>query len=651
MEKAGRSFKMVMVIHAGLFSHMVLQRDGKVAQKAAVTGTYAGKGNVYARVLADGKELRGWKRRKVGTADGKRFAATMAGLPVGGPYDVELICASDSVVVEDVLVGDVWILAGQSNMQGCGHFPEKPLGKDPLVRAFYMDDHWDVAVDPIHQLDIAVDPVHNPYGNLSPFPAFRGVGPGVSFGQSMRKRTGIPQGLIACAHSGSSTTEWNPKLKKLGGRSFYGATMRRLAKNFPGGSIAGLLWYQGCIDAEPEAYQGYRERTVRIFRAFRKDLRRPDLPIVMVQIANIAGNYDEAYDRRWSSVREDERLIGEAMPNVATVPSLDLELDEWVHLSGPSQYELGRRMAEAMESIRLAGRKSAPVRPITLESVEVSPYEDGRAVITATFGNVVGKLVSGSRPTGFTLEIGAFHTLRNITCVHLKGNQVVILTTVIPRNLRLEQWALWYGFGTDPYCNIHDEAGRSLPAFGPYFLGSRYPVTSSFAGFSHVGVSDFFPATKDLSDCAICPDESTVQWDVLEKPDGPWPQMVDLHELIGKRFGKDEVVYFRTVFHCDGDWKLNLLLGYDGPVRVWLDGREVFYDPNGTNPANRDDKAVPVKAKAGDHSVVIALGTNGGNAWGVFLRLERLAIPKKESAGGKEPALPYFLECKREKGQ
>ena len=65
----------------------------------------------------------------------------MAGLPVGGPYDIEMMCGVESVVVKDV-----WILAGQSNMEGCGHFPRKPLGKDTMVRACYMDDHWDVAV-------------------------------------------------------------------------------------------------------------------------------------------------------------------------------------------------------------------------------------------------------------------------------------------------------------------------------------------------------------------------------------------------------------------------------------------------------------------------------------------------------------------------
>ena len=68
---------------------------------------------------------------------------------------------------------------------------------------------------------------------------------------------------------------------------------------------------------------------------------------------------------------------------------------------------------------------------------------------------------------------------------------------------------------------------------------------------------------------------------------------------------------------------VNVLLGYDGPVKMWLDGKEVFVDPNGTNPAIKDSKSVRFEASKGRHRVVVALCTNKGAAWGIFLRLER----------------------------
>jgi hypothetical protein len=64
-----------------------------------------------------------------------------------------------------------------------------------------------------------------------------------------------------------------------------------------------------------------------------------------------------------------------------------------------------------------------------------------------------------------------------------------------------------------------------------------------------------------------------------------------------------------------------LHIGYDGPVRVWVNGEQVFAGP-GTNPAIPDQTSVPVKLQHGRNRVVIALDTNGGKAQGVFGRIE-----------------------------
>ncbi len=69
------------------------------------------------------------------------------------------------------------------------------------------------------------------------------------------------------------------------------------------------------------------------------------------------------------------------------------------------------------------------------------------------------------------------------------------------------------------------------------------------------------------------------------------------------------------------------MLGYDGPVKVWLDGKEIHHDPDGTNPANVDSVKIPIIMKKGDHEVLAALGSNHGKAWGIFLRYQRTGLP------------------------
>ena len=85
--------------------------------------------------------------------------------------------------------------------------------------------------------------------------------------------------------------------------------------------------------------------------------------------------------------------------------------------------------------------------------------------------------------------------------------------------------------------------------------------------------------------------------------------------------------------------QLAALLGYDGPVKLWLDGQQLFSDPKGTNPARIDQARVKFNAVPGKHSVVIGLGTNGGQAWGICLRFERLGGRRRKSRSGRLPSI------------
>jgi len=100
----------------------------------------------------------------------------------------------------------------------------------------------------------------------------------------------------------------------------------------------------------------------------------------------------------------------------------------------------------------------------------------------------------------------------------------------------------------------------------------------------------------------------------------------DLHPEISE-LQDDAVVYYACRFNCPSAMRLALLLGYDGPVKAWVDGRQIAHDPDGVNPATPSKCTAPFKAAAGEHELLVALGTNHSAAWGIFLRIERLGIP------------------------
>ncbi len=84
------------------------------------------------------------------------------------------------------------------------------------------------------------------------------------------------------------------------------------------------------------------------------------------------------------------------------------------------------------------------------------------------------------------------------------------------------------------------------------------------------------------------------------------------------------LAYYACRFRCAKDLRTGIFLGYDGPIKAWVDGREVFRDPHGTNPAKPDAARIVVEPAKGEHELLIALDTNAGGAWGIFLRFAPL---------------------------
>jgi len=622
-----------MDIVEGLLSHMVLQRNRLSVSDAPFSGRCKVSGTLMARVRSEGETVRGFARVRVGRAGGGKLTGRLKGLPIGGPYDVELRVVDaegrvlDGSSVDDLLVGDVWILAGQSNMQGIGLLRNR-LKAVRQVRACYMDDHWAPAEDPIHNMHAAVDPVHiDLCGGVRPEPdTYVGVGPGVAFGQDMFKATGVPQGLIPCAHGGTSMTQWNPALKKRGGHSLHGAMVRRFRKN--GSKVAGMLWYQGESDAIGEDARLYTQRMKTLVRAMRRDLRDARLPVAVVQISRVV-QWNAAVDI-WNSVQDQQRHLPETVANLTVVPAIDLSLEDTIHISARDQHRLGRRLARAMRVLRQGRKAGKP--PIALKSVTIRTRpRDGLADLVVEFANVEGRLCSGSRPTGFVMRDPEPTT--PFCDVELSGNKAIIHTLLTSADL--EPMQLQYGYGHDPYCNITDEADRSLPVFGPVPTGRPRAVGRFVKEFL---VSPFLPADARLKDLKH---PGALESLKLRPRRFRGRHCCRTAEILKTR-GREGTYYYGCRIECQENMKLQALLGYDGPVKVWIDGAETFHDPNGTNPASPLDAEVPLGTLSkGRHELLVAMGNNNGNAWGIFLRLERLGLsPSRIQKGPEAYAVP-----------
>lgn len=460
----------------GITAYQVFQRGPEQTANFKFGGTAAGKKvngkNVEARLIADDRVLSKFDWVPIGKVVKQKWSGELKGVPAGGPYRLEVRLEGVNSVfsVDHVLVGDLWLLAGQSNMEGHGDLVDvqPPI---PQVHSFDMADKWLVAEEPLHTLVNATDRVHWRLNEnkeperwsgerLDKYLSERkkGAGLGLPFAEEMFRRTGVPVGLIPCAHGGTSMDQWSPSLKDREGDSLYGSMLRRFQA--VGGNIRGILWYQGESDANPKAASGFLDKFEEFVKAVRADFNQPDLPFYYVQIGR---HIDSRNVAEWNAVQDAQLKAESDLRKVGMVAAVDTMLDDPIHLSTASLKRVGHRLADRVCHDLFpylkgyADMKPGP-RPMSAK------YENG--VVKIAFSGVNGKLESDGRVSGFSIhdEKGAATALIYRSVLDPSNASAVLLYVGarLPQNATLR-----YGAGKDPYCNVHDAADHAVPAFGP----------------------------------------------------------------------------------------------------------------------------------------------------------------------------------------
>jgi hypothetical protein len=612
-----------MRIESGLLPGHVLQRTPRGAT-ARISGTCEGTGAVLATISGT-RALRGWKRKRVGSAAKGAFKAILSGLPTGGPYRIDLSIGDERLSVRDIFVGDLWLMAGQSNMQGCGNLVDA-CSPHRLVRCFNMDHTWSLAREPLHYLPESPDAVHHmgarqtrEQARLAKKSLLKGAGVGLYFAREMIRRTGVPQGLIATAHGGTSMRQWDPAKRSLGGDSLYWSllsSMRAVAQ-----PIAGLLWYQGCSDAFDNDVAQYSERMRGLCAAVRKDLAQPRLPIVAVQIGRFVT--DPGSEASWNSVQDQQRLLPQSIERLAVVPTVDLALDDLIHISGTGFAILAKRLAAAADMLVHGNKAEKPMlQPISARMLE--GYKFGTA-IEVRCENVVGELRSAGLPRGFTVIDKQGKPVDVIYKTVLAGDRIILeIQDAVPPDYRL-----MYGWGKNPVCTITDARGMALPVAGPLRIQNLSPIGPWFDAWR---TSPLRPG-EDIAGLTA-PQAREIDGLTPRR----WVQggFVNLHP---EWEGKSGHLYFFSDFELDEEMMLEARLGYDGPIRVWIDDHESHRDLSGKTPAAPDSSRFPLSLRAGRHKIAVVMAIDLGKAWGFYLRFRRL----DGKPGAENPTVPSCL--------
>lgn len=406
--------------------------------------------------------------------EGDERGVNFGPLDVGGPYAIELSINGQIVAsYTDLYVGDIWILAGQSNMQGVpeadGNGPT-PAGVSMMWFSGY---DWAPASQPLHRMDQAGMSAY--YHEFKPFvlerfipmlenPPAGGLLPGVNcgmyFAEELKRRTGVPIGLIPCAVGGTLLSEWWPENETEGKPSLYAIMLRKVRA--AGGRVRGMLWYQGESDAIMNMQEDYAERFEIFVDTARMDFKDPNLPILTTQLSRFTVD-EPTQEAKWSILRQAQLDCAAKLPGVEMVSMVEATLWDPIHIDTPSQAKLGKQFAWLAEP--LVNPQIEPRHGIALERVY---FIDGdHKTIAVEYANVTGALSAWGPPTGFSVrEHGTGRMLNKIYATEFdpEAPHRILLQCegVDPENHRLA-----YAYGLNTYVNIHDKKGMAIPGFGP----------------------------------------------------------------------------------------------------------------------------------------------------------------------------------------
>lgn len=471
--------------------HMVLQRD----IEAPVWGTASAGERVSVEVAGVGAET---------VADGNgAWRVNLPPLSAGGPHSMA-VGGAESVTFENVMVGEVWIASGQSNMQW--PMPASMRAEEFIAAA--NDADLRLFTCPNVMRDEPVDHVDGSWTPCTSQSVFGFSAVAYQFGRRLREELGVPVGLINASWGGSWIEAWisrptlesdkafAPGLRRYeNSLSAYDVALADMARRshehrvgmrnaiqgageFPGepgvpgdprdganrpsgmynGMIApvvpyglrGALWYQGEPNAISGQSQAYRGLLHALISDWRELWEQGPFPFLVVQLPDWLMAPELPADDMWAEIRESQAAALE-LENTGLTVTLDVGDADDIHPT--NKHDVGARLA--LNALRVAYGQDVLDSGPTYAGMET-----GDAAIRISFENIGAGLatVGDERPAGFS--IAGSDRVFHWADASIDGDAVVVRSDTVhhPKAVR-------YAWASNPTCNLTNDSGLPAPPF------------------------------------------------------------------------------------------------------------------------------------------------------------------------------------------
>ncbi len=475
-----------VTLHPLFSDHMVLQQGeripvwGKAAPGEKVTVTLGSrKGD--DRAGEDGK----WMVR-------------LRSLKAGGPYEMTVTGEDNTLTVNDVLVGEVWVGSGQSNMQwtvanSANAQEEIANANYPEMRLFYV---------PRKTAETPQETVDAKWELTTPetIPEFSAAA--YYFGRELHQQLGVPVGLIHTSWGGTPSESWTsqemleatpeaaPILErwddilakypqaleaynkqveewkkaaeqaKKDGKDAPAQPRPPLGPDHPHRpaglynamiaplvpyAIKGAIWYQGESNAS-RAYQ-YRVIFPAMIRDWREQWDQGKFPFLFVQLANFRERKPEPGDSDWAELREAQ-LMTLDLKNTGMAVIIDIGEEKDIHPK--NKQDVGKRLAAW--TLAKDYRKNVVASGPLYDSAR---FRGGKATIRFDYADG-GLVAQGGELKGFSIA-GPDRTFVWANAEIAGRKKVTVWSDQV-----LNPVAVRYGWADNPECTLYNKAG--LPA-------------------------------------------------------------------------------------------------------------------------------------------------------------------------------------------
>ena len=463
----------------------VLQRDAEVP----VWGTARAGEEVTV-------EIQGQKVMTKASADGK-WMVRLKPLAAGGPITLT-VTGENRIVLNNILVGEVWLCSGQSNMEWA--LAKSDSGTNAIAMA--TNSLLRMCRVPHNVQFTPQSEVQSKWECCSPVTAQNFSAIPYWFGEKLQKELGVPVGIINSAFGGTPIQSWMPAETLRTGpwlqdkwndpaqakadydkkfeavrplkEKYEAQKAEAIAKKLPvppqpsgipseykgattlwNGEVAPLLpyrirgvaWYQGENNAYVQVAHDYKNLLPAMIKDWRKGFEQPDLPFLIFQIArNRKWQTDPNEKSGIAELQEAQAKVAQATPRAALVVSTDRGGPDVHYHSKEPVAERGVKAAMA-----IAYGRNLQFSGPTFQDVK---FKNGKA--TVRFAETTGGLkTDGGDLTGFV--IAGTDKKFYFADAKIDGDTVVVSSPQVP-----EPAAVRYGWADLPKVNLFNAA--DLPA-------------------------------------------------------------------------------------------------------------------------------------------------------------------------------------------